>query len=235
MSVSTFEIDGKTITAAAGQTIFDAAWDSGVHIPRLCHLGGLSDVGACRLCLVEIEGQKKLQPSCLTRVTDDMVVRTDTPQLREYRKLIVELLFAERNHVCSVCVLNGACELQAVAADLGVDHIRLDPQYPHLSVDISHERFGLDHNRCILCTRCVRVCAEVEGARVWDVSGRGIRSMIVCDMSRPWGESPDCTNCGKCVQVCPTGALAEKGFAVEEMVKQNRSVRRLAARRGERP
>ena len=86
-------------------------------------------------------------------------------------------------------------------------------------MDVSHERFVLDHNRCILCTRCVRVCAEVEGAHVWDVSSRGIRSMVVCDMNRPWGQSRSCTSCGKCVQVCPTGALAEKGFAVEEMVK----------------
>src|SRR5581483_2761188 len=124
MSVSTLEVDGKTITATQGQTIFDAAWDSGVHIPRLCHLGGLSDVGACRLCLVEIEGQKKLQPSCLTKVTEDMVVRTNTPTLQAHRKLILELLFAERNHVCSVCVVNTACELQDLAAELGLDHIR---------------------------------------------------------------------------------------------------------------
>ncbi|HEX5226231.1 MAG TPA: bidirectional hydrogenase complex protein HoxU [Bryobacteraceae bacterium] len=219
MSVHTLELDGKTITATEGQTIFDAAWDSGIHIPRLCHLGGLSDVGACRLCLVEIEGQKKLQPSCLTKVIADMVVRTSTPQLREYRKLIVELLFAERNHVCSVCVLNGACELQAVAADLGVDHVRLSPQYPHLTVDLSHERFGLDHNRCILCTRCVRVCDEVEGAHTWDVSGRGAQCLVVSDMGEPWGVSDTCTGCGKCVQVCPTGALFLKGKTVAEMQK----------------
>src|SRR3974377_2300729 len=104
MSVSTFQVDGKMITASEGQTIFDAAWDSGIHIPRLCHLGGLSDVGACRLCLGEIEGQKKVQPACLTKVAEDMVVRTNSDRLREYRKLIVELLFAERNHICSVCV-----------------------------------------------------------------------------------------------------------------------------------
>lgn len=219
MSVCTFEIDGKTITATEGQTIFGAAWDSGIRIPRLCHLGGLSDVGACRLCLVEIEGQKKLQPSCLTKVVENMVVHSDTPQLREYRKLIVELLFAERNHVCSVCVLNGACELQAVAADLGVDHIRLSPQYPHLNVDLSHERFGLDHNRCILCTRCVRVCDEVEGAHTWDVAGRGAECLVVSDMGDPWGASDTCTGCGKCVQVCPTGALFLKGKTVAEMQK----------------
>jgi len=219
MTASTLEVDGKLITATEGQTIFAAAWDSGIHIPRLCHLGGLSDVGACRLCLVEIQGQRKLQPSCLTKVAPDMVVRTNTPQLHEYRKLIVELLFAERNHVCSVCVLNGACELQAVAADLGVDHIRLSPQYPQLSVDVSHERFGLDHNRCILCTRCVRVCDEIEGAHTWDVAGRGADCRVVSDMGDPWGVSDTCTGCGKCVQVCPTGALFLKGKTVAEMQK----------------
>lgn len=231
MSVCTLEVDGKTITATDGQTIFDAAWDSGIRIPRLCHLGGLSNVGACRLCLVEIEGQKKLQPSCLTRVVEDMVVRTVTPQLREYRKLIVELLFAERNHVCSVCVLNGACELQAVAADLGVDHIRLSPQYPQLAVDLSHERFGLDHNRCILCTRCVRVCDEVEGAHTWDIAGRGAGCLVVSDMGDPWGASDTCTGCGKCVQVCPTGALFLKGKTVAEMQKDRSFLKYIVAAR----
>lgn len=219
MSVHTLEVDGQTITALAGQTIFAAAWEAGIRIPRLCHLGGLSDVGACRLCLVEIEGQKKLQPSCLTKVAEEMVVRTATPKLRAQRKLIVELLFAERNHVCSVCVLDTACELQSLAAQLGVDHIRLRPREPHLAVDVSHERFGLDHNRCILCTRCVRVCDEVEGAHTWDLMGRGGQTIVVTDLAEPWGNSDTCTGCGKCVQVCPTGALFLKGKTVAEMRK----------------
>jgi bidirectional [NiFe] hydrogenase diaphorase subunit len=219
MSVRTLEIDGQTITALEGESIFSAAWDSGIHIPRLCHLGSLSDVGACRLCLVEIEGQKKLQPSCMTKVAEDMVVRTNTPALKAYRKLIVELLFAERNHVCSVCVVNGACELQDLAAQLGVDHIRLRLQFPKLNLDLSHERFGLDHNRCILCTRCVRVCDEVEGAHTWDVAGRGLNSRVITDLGEPWGDSESCTNCGKCVQVCPTGALFSKGKTVAAMRK----------------
>jgi bidirectional [NiFe] hydrogenase diaphorase subunit len=97
---------------------------------------------------------------------------------------------------------------------------------------MSHRRFVLDHNRCILCTRCVRVCDEVEGAHVFDVAARGIRSMICCDLNRPWGQARNCTNCGKCVQVCPTGALAEKGWAVEEMTKRVDNITWLAVRRG---
>jgi bidirectional [NiFe] hydrogenase diaphorase subunit len=133
--------------------------------------------------------------------------------------MIVELLFAEGNHICSVCVANGNCELQWLAQRLGVDHIRFSYLYGKRTVDASHARFAVDHNRCILCTRCVRVCDEVEGAHTWNVMGSGIHERVVTDQGRPWGESTTCTSCGKCVQVCPTGALFEKGKAVSEMVK----------------
>ncbi len=220
MSVKTLEIDGRTVTGMAGESIFSVAWEHGIRIPRLCHVGGLSDIGACRLCLVEIEGQKKFQASCLTRIEEGMVVHTDTPKLVRQRKLILELLLAERNHVCAVCVMNGACELQDLAARYGIDHVRPRYRYPaSLPVDTTHERFGIDHNRCILCTRCVRVCDEVEGAHTWDISGRGAGSLIISDMGEPWGASESCTTCGKCVQVCPTGALFSKGKTVAEMRK----------------
>lgn len=133
--------------------------------------------------------------------------------------MVVELLLAERNHMCAVCVVNGACDLQALAARLGVDHVRLRPQYPHLPVDVSHERFGMDQNRCILCTRCVRVCDEVEGAHTWDVANRGRNSRVISDLGTPWGTSDTCTSCGKCVQACPTGALFLKGKTVAELRK----------------
>jgi bidirectional [NiFe] hydrogenase diaphorase subunit len=219
MSVKTLQVDGKMVTGVAGETLFTVAWNNGIHIPRLCHIGGISDVGACRLCLVEVEGQRKLQASCLTAVEEGMVVHTDTPKLRAQRRLIVELLFAERNHVCSVCVMNGDCELQDLATELGIDHVRVRYQFPSLPVDITHERFGLDHNRCILCTRCIRVCDEVEGAHTWDMMGRGTNSRVISDLGEPWGASDSCTSCGKCVQVCPTGALFAKGNAVGEMRK----------------
>lgn len=231
MSVKTLSIDGKMVTGMAGETIFNAAWEAGIRIPRLCHVGGVSDVGACRLCLVEIEGYKKLMAACMTPVEEGMVVHTNTERLRAHRRLILELLFAERNHVCAVCVMNGQCELQDLAAEAGMDHVRLRYRFPKLGVDTSHERFGLDHNRCVLCTRCVRVCDEVEGAHTWDVSGRGERSIIIADLGEPWGRSESCTSCGKCVQVCPTGALFAKGKAVGEMRKDRRFLKYIVTAR----
>jgi bidirectional [NiFe] hydrogenase diaphorase subunit len=183
-------------------------------------VNGLSNVGACRLCLVEITGISKLLPACTTFVTEGMEVFTDSERLRKYRRMTVEMLFAEGNHICSVCVENGHCELQDLAVAMGIDHIRLPYFYPKRTVDASHQRFALDHNRCVLCTRCVRVCDEIEGAHTWDVMGRGIQSCVITDMHQPWGDSETCTSCGKCVQVCPTGALFEKGKAVGEMTKR---------------
>ncbi|MCP5109965.1 MAG: bidirectional hydrogenase complex protein HoxU, partial [bacterium] len=231
MSVKTLTIDGQMVTGVAGETVFNVAWDNGIKIPRLCHVGGISDAGACRLCLVEVEGRDKLQASCMTAVEEGMVVRTNTDRLRSHRKLILELLFADRNHVCSVCVMNGQCELQDLGEEAGVDHVRLRYQFPKLGMDTSHERFGQDHNRCILCARCVRVCDEVEGAHTWDISGRGANSLIIADLGEPWGQSDSCTSCGKCVQVCPTGALFTKGVTVSEMRKDRRFLKYIVTAR----
>ena len=212
-------IDGEYVAASEGQTILEVARASGKYIPALCYMAGLSPVGACRLCIVEVSGVGRLLPACTTPVQDGLSVTTTSPQLSAYRKIALELLFTERNHVCAVCVSSGHCELQALAQDLEVTHVRYPYNYPRLPVDTSHPRFVLDHNRCILCTRCVRVCDEIEGAHVWDIGGRGIGSRVVAELMKPWGESRACTSCGKCVQVCPTGALYEKIRPIAEMVK----------------
>ncbi len=163
-----------------------------------------------------------------------MVIRTDTERLRHYRRTILELLFAERNHVCSVCVANGNCELQDLAIAAGMDHVDLDYQYPDCKVDVSHARFGVDHNRCVLCTRCVRACDEIEGAQTWDVAGRGALARVITDLNRPWGQSSTCTSCGKCVMACPTGALFHQGDTVGELDHdRSRLTALIAARRRE--
>lgn len=218
--VKTLVIDGKDVSGRGDQTIMEVARENGIKIPGLCQMDGLSNVGSCRLCLVEVKGIPKLLPACHTRIGEGMEVTTDSERLQKYRRLVLELMFTERNHICSVCVSNGHCELQAMAQRLGVTHMTLPYMYPSVPVDATHERFVSDHNRCILCTRCVRVCDEVEGAHTWDVKDRGIRARVITDLNQPWGSSATCTRCGKCVNVCPTGALSQKGRSVAEMVKE---------------
>lgn len=217
--VVTLKIDGRDVSAREDETILNVARQNGITIPSLCYIEGLSIWGACRLCMVEVKGQARLITACTTRVAEGMDIQTDSEKLRRYRRMIVELLFAERNHICSVCVSNGNCELQDLAQQCGVDHVRVPYRIVKYPVDGSHDLFRLDHNRCVLCTRCVRVCDEIEGAHTWDMMGRGISCQVITDLNRPWGESDTCTECGKCVEVCPTGALVKHGTSAGEMRK----------------
>lgn len=226
-------IDGELVAAQEGQSILEVATACHKRIPTLCYMPGLSAAGACRLCIVELEGSDRLLAACTTPIQDGMSIRTQSAKLALYRRMAVELMLVERSHVCSVCVSNGHCEFQNLLISLGITHSRYSSDGPGFAADMTHPRFILDQNRCVLCTRCVRVCAEVEGAHVWEVSSRGISSHIVCDLNESWGNARNCTGCGKCVQVCPTAALTMREVSVCPPRKDTDRVARLAVRRTE--
>ena len=227
----TVYIDDKKLMTESGKTILEVCRRNNINILTMCHLKGLSDIGACRLCLVEIEGVNKLLSACTTKVADNMVIRTSTDKIKRYQRITTELLFAERNHVCSVCVANGKCELQNLGYKVEMDSIRYPHLFPQCNVDTSHPWYVLDHNRCIMCTRCVRACSEVEGAFNWNVKNRGYEVRIISDFNTPWGESITCTSCGKCIHACPTGALWPKDIVQGQLNKKPEIIDELMAKR----
>ncbi len=225
--VKTFKINDIDVTGRSNSTILEVANEHGIKIPTLCYLEGLSCVGACRMCLVEVKGARKLVPACTSKIKEGMEVYTESPKINSHRKMILSMIFAERTHTCSVCVSNGHCELQDQAIELDLEHSLVPYIHKQFDIDASHKDYIYDPNRCILCTRCVRVCDEVEGAHAIDILGRGIDSKIIHDMDEPWINSESCTSCGKCVQVCPTGSLFEKGVSAAEMVKKKNIITNL--------
>jgi bidirectional [NiFe] hydrogenase diaphorase subunit len=220
-------IDHQVVSAREGETILEAARRHQKFIPGLCHLDGLSPVGSCRLCLVEVEGQPGQVTACTTKVQDEMVVTTCSDRLRSQQRMLLQMLFASGYHVCAVCESNGACELQALAYRLGVTHLQFEQRRAVQPLDLSHDRYGFDPNRCVLCTRCVRACSEVEGAGIWTVMERGSESIVAPGSGDNWAAAVDCTQCGKCVAACPTGALFDKRVSTAEMKKDCAILERL--------
>lgn len=210
-----FIVDGRACSAPSGWTVLQACRHAGIRIPTLCHLEGLSPAGSCRLCLVEVRGLPRPVPACATTVSPGMEVTTASETLQQHRRAIVEMLFAGGDHVCAICIASGRCELQELARALALDHVTLGVERRAAHVDASHPRFGIDPGRCILCTRCVRTCSEVEHANTLGVAGRGRSARVVMDAGGPWGASSTCTSCGKCVAACPTGAMYEKELAAK--------------------
>jgi formate dehydrogenase major subunit len=208
-------IDGKNIEVKEGTTVLNAARAAGIEIPTLCDHPQLTPYGGCRLCLVEVEGARTLQPSCTLPVNNNMKVQTDTEKVRQARKFILSMIFSERNHFCPYCQVSGGdCELQNAAYAEDMTHWPLQPNWKPFPVDASHPYIIMENNRCILCRRCVRACGELVGNFTLGFEERGADSALVADLGLPLGES-SCVGCGTCVQICPTGALIDRWSAYQ--------------------
>lgn len=205
-------IDGIEISVPSSSTVLEAAELAGIEIPVLCHHPAIEPIGACRMCLVEIEKQRTLQPACTFPVFEGMVVQTRSEKVVDARQFVLQLLFSERNHFCMFCQMSGSCELQDLAYDYELDHWEFERPMPKYAVDASREFFVMDHNRCILCRRCIRVCDELVGNGTLGLKNRGAEAVIIADLDVPFGES-SCIACGTCLQVCPTGALMDRASA----------------------
>ncbi|MGC8787544.1 MAG: molybdopterin-dependent oxidoreductase [Anaerolineae bacterium] len=212
MAMVNLTINGQKVSAPAGSTVLQAARLANIDIPTLCDHPALAPIGACRMCLVEVKGQRTLQPACTFPVAEGMEVQTESQPTVEARKFVLDLLFAERNHYCMYCEMSGDCELQALGYRYGIDHWVYPTYTKRFPVDATRKYFLMDHNRCILCRRCVRACSELVANHTLGVRQRGAQSMIQADMDVPFGQST-CISCGTCLQVCPTGALVDKRSA----------------------
>lgn len=208
----TLTINGQEVSARPGQTILQVAQAAGIDIPTLCHHPALAPIGACRVCLVEVSGQRSLQPACTFPAADRMEIRTESSKVVRARKFVLELLFTERNHFCMTCEMSGGCELQNLGYRYGLDHWMYPTYTQRFPLDASPPHHILDHNRCTLCRRCVRACSELAASHTLDLRRRGGLTMLCADMDTPL-ERSSCLNCGTCLDVCPTGALVDKRSA----------------------
>ena len=199
-------IDGNEVAAEEGVTVLDAAQKAGIHIPTLCHHPALSNWGGCRMCVVAVEGVPRLVASCVMPVREGMAVVTTNERIIQSRRTVLEFIFAERNHNCMFCPKSGDCDLQQLAYDLQMDHMAVPQSFTPFPVDVTNDYMGIDHNRCILCGRCVRACAELAGNHVLAFQNRGPRTLIGFDLNETL-DSSTCYGCGVCLQVCPTGAI----------------------------
>lgn len=208
----TLKIDGQTVSVPEGTSIMRAAAEFGTQIPKLCSTDMLNAFGSCRLCLVEIEGRAGTPASCTTPVAEGMVVRTQTERLKQLRKGVMELYISDHPLDCLTCAANGDCELQDMAGAVGLRDVRYGyagDKHPNPGKDESNPYFTYDPSKCIVCSRCVRACEEVQGTFALTIAGRGFDSVVSPGMEEKFFGS-ECVSCGACVQACPTATLTEK-------------------------
>ena len=204
----TLTIDGKTVTAREGTTILEAARDNGIHIPSLCYLKEINQIAACRICVVEIEGITRLMPACDNQVAEGMVIRTNSPRVREARRVNLQLLLSQHDCRCATCVRSGNCTLQKLANDMNLLSVPYETELP---IQRWNQKLPLIRNaaKCVKCMRCVQICDKVQGLHIWDVAGTGSRTTVNVSKNRKLEEA-DCAYCAQCVTHCPVGALYER-------------------------
>lgn len=202
-------IDGKAISVPAGTTVLEASKAAHINIPTLCYLKDINEIGACRMCLVEVKGGKALQASCVYPVSEGMEVYTNTKRVREARRANLELILSNHDRKCTSCVRSGNCELQKLATDLNVFDIPFEGENINHPLDAFSASIVRDNNKCIVCRRCVAMCENVQTTGVIGVKNRGFQTEIGVPFDKSLEDS-SCIMCGQCISVCPTGALREK-------------------------
>jgi len=209
METVNITIDGRKIQVPKSYTVLEAARFANIEIPTLCFLKDLNEIGACRMCLVEIQGARSLQASCVYPVSEGLVINTQTPAVREARKVTLELILSNHDRKCLTCVRSNNCELQKLALDLNIRDIRFDGDSTEMPLDEFSPSIVRDPNKCVLCRRCVSMCKNVQSVAVIDTIERGFKSLVSPAFNKSLNEVP-CTMCGQCINVCPVGALREK-------------------------
>lgn len=199
-------IDGREVTANPEQTILEAARENGIFIPTLCQYADTTNVGACRVCVVEVEKARSLVAACCMPVSTGMIVRTDTKAVRDAQRMNIELLWASGDHNCLVCEKNGNCELQDLVYWLGIEKPRFPIEPPGYEIEKTNSMIVRDLNKCVLCGRCVRACNEIQVNEVLDFSLRGSRAKVGPAFDTDYIAS-ECYFCGECVDACPVGAI----------------------------
>lgn len=214
MSTSSIIIDGKEVPVQDGQTIIQAAQAAGVYIPHLCYHKEFKPHGSCKICTVRVNGRETA--SCTMRAVPGMVVESNTPEINDQRRALLQMLFVEGNHFCPSCEKSGNCQLQATAYDLGMMSPHFDHFFPDRPVDASHPDFLLDFNRCILCSLCIRASRDVDGKNVFALSGRGIKTQLIVNAKSGRLVDTQFAEADKASTVCPVGVILKKrqGFAL---------------------
>lgn len=214
MSIVTLTIDGQHVEADSESTILQAALGAGIHIPTLCYHSDLKPEGSCRMCVVEVQGQRALATACTYPVSEGMVVETHTPKVRSARRMIVELMLANHPQDCLICSKNQKCELQSLAKDLGVQDVPYRGERRHHLIDDSNPSVIRNPEKCILCQRCMRVCHDIQSVGGLSASGRGWETTIEPSLGVELSDAV-CVYCGQCINRCPTGALTERSYIKE--------------------